>query len=687
LSIDRTSASYKTKYGLGQSFTEELIDDLKLYPFSLNMDEATSETNHRVVTVLVSYFCPQQEEVVVKHLASFAVIKVNSQTLYNEVVALFDKFEIPWTNLVSILMDSCNVMRGSKSGLETRIRKEKAPHLLDIDGDSCHHAHNAAKILISRICAVSHPFCDPFDQYLEQLVADIFTDFKWSADLRENLAFICQALGIKYSRPEKYVSHRWLSIYDVSCDTIRMLDAFLLFYFPFLSKTDQALYVDVVNKIYNDYDVSETSKSGIKKLQQEMSKKNMTTDGKNRKKRIYEKLFFTGEKTKLMLKIYGCVLPILKKYVMLFQTQEPMIHKLNDKQKELFVEFLTCFIKPEVLTGATSASLVKLNIEDTKNHLPDTNVHLVKKITKSLPEKPAKELIGQLKEAYVKCAKKLQSKMPINNRLLKCISAIDPVCIGHTATLHHLLQLPEHVTTLFNEDQCLEYEQEVQRFQLEKDLIPDAGSKVRVDTFWAGIRKGGKYPNLSRMVLAILSCFHGPQVESSFSIMGNVLDHSKGQMNVSTFAAIQTIKYHIKSSKKSSLQYFKRKDHLYDPVNTRVCKNLRKSYKLYQTDLEKEKAESEEKRKEKGIEKPPNSCPTSKTQSKKDLFSAALKVQKKHEKGVKELGKKRVHTDQATTSEVAKKKKTDNGCEKLHVSSNKKDGRVKKPESVTSRQV
>lgn len=32
-------------------------------------------------------------------------------------------------------MDSCNVMRGSKTGLETRIRREKAPHLLDIDGD------------------------------------------------------------------------------------------------------------------------------------------------------------------------------------------------------------------------------------------------------------------------------------------------------------------------------------------------------------------------------------------------------------------------------------------------------------------------------------------------------------------------------------------------------------------------
>ena len=52
--------------------------------------------------------------------------------------------EIPWSNLISVLMDSCNVMRGSKSGVEVRLRA-KAPHMLNIDGDTCHHAHNAAK--------------------------------------------------------------------------------------------------------------------------------------------------------------------------------------------------------------------------------------------------------------------------------------------------------------------------------------------------------------------------------------------------------------------------------------------------------------------------------------------------------------------------------------------------------------
>ena len=63
----------------------------------MNMDEATKK---RVVSVLVCYYSENQEEVIVQHLASFSVIKVDSQTLYDEIVALFDKYQLPWENLI-----------------------------------------------------------------------------------------------------------------------------------------------------------------------------------------------------------------------------------------------------------------------------------------------------------------------------------------------------------------------------------------------------------------------------------------------------------------------------------------------------------------------------------------------------------------------------------------------------------
>lgn len=85
-----------------------------------------------------------------------------------------------------ILMDSCNVMRGSKSGLKTRIREQQASHLLDVDGDSYHHIHNAAK-----------KFSAAFGRHLESLFIDLYNDMKWFSDIKDYFEKICELTGIK----------------------------------------------------------------------------------------------------------------------------------------------------------------------------------------------------------------------------------------------------------------------------------------------------------------------------------------------------------------------------------------------------------------------------------------------------------------------------------------------------------
>ena len=47
------------------------------------------------------------------------------------------------------------------------------------------------------------------------------------------------------------------------------------------------------------------------------------------------------------------------------------------------------------------------------------------------------------------------------------------------------------------------------------------------------------------MSSALLTIFHGPRVESSFSVMGEVMDKKSGRMNISTYTAIQTVKYSL----------------------------------------------------------------------------------------------------------------------------------------------
>ena len=112
MSMDRTNASYKIRFGLAKSFEEDMCEELRTTIFSLNIDEATSRNLEKVLAVLVSSYSVTSGKVVIRHLTSTSMTRVNSQALYNCLMQLFTKLNLPWTNVVSILMDSCSVMRG-----------------------------------------------------------------------------------------------------------------------------------------------------------------------------------------------------------------------------------------------------------------------------------------------------------------------------------------------------------------------------------------------------------------------------------------------------------------------------------------------------------------------------------------------------------------------------------------------
>lgn len=281
LSMDRTSASYKLTHGVKKTILDEVLEEIRDVPFSLNIDEATSKTNKRVLGVLVSYWSEKHERMVVQHLAALELISVTAESLFSALDGLFERMNLPWDNLVSIFMDSCAVMRGSKNGLEKKIRDRRAPHLLDIDGDSCHHLHNASKKL-----------CCPFEHWVESFLSDLHTDHKWSADMKDGLREICSIFGIHFSRPECYIPHRWLSVLDVSLETLRMWDALVMFYYAFLSNEDKCTYKDIVSAILQKREVQETGRARIKELWKELGNrsKNFTNEGKMRKVRICKKV-------------------------------------------------------------------------------------------------------------------------------------------------------------------------------------------------------------------------------------------------------------------------------------------------------------------------------------------------------------------------------------------------------------
>ncbi len=141
-------------------------------------------------------------------------------------------------------------------------------------------------------------------------------------------------------------------------------------------------------------------------------------------------------------------------------------------------------------------------------------------------------------------------------------------------------------------------QRELVRFSVDLTLPSFKEGESMVEWWGHVFDKPDKYPSLSAMVKCCLSIFHGPRVESSFSLMSDVIDQRSGNMNVSTFNAIQTVKYTLKSREKTAVQLFRREDVKFGEVDRTLCKNINSAaatYKRQQKMNQKEKQQQQSK--------------------------------------------------------------------------------------------
>ena len=520
---------------------------------------------------------------VVQHYESFSCTTVNAAILMTEISNLFQSDEIPWENLISDLSDSAAYMRGKKSGLEKRLR-DKAPHLLDIDGDLCHHHHNAVK-----------KFCDPFCKYIEKLWGDLHRDLVYSPDIKLVLKELCVILDIGFRTPPEHVPHRWLSVYDCTEVNVPLIDALRVLYFSWVPKNLQEVYQDEIDKILDAKHIIPETRQTIKRFQKQMKGKSLTEAGQNRKNRIVKKLFYEFSKTMLISTFYLSVLPIFKSFVLVFEQKSPQIHKVYDELTEVIRSFMGCFMKYESINNLSAKQLKRVSVEDTNIRKRRDFFFGAKteKLMKSLKKnKNNKELVLQflssVKTAYVVTTNYIQSKFPLENELLLSLSALDPLVRGHSVTYNHLKILLEYFPTLLNTEEKKEaYLKEISNYQL-ATLVPyDPNS--RLDDWWAKVFATGSFPMLRLVVCACLSIFTGPHVEASFSMMSDIMTKKANRMETETYAGIMTVKYHLLGKGKSSIELFKRKNPKKDPVNGEVCKRIRQAHATYKKRMAKKR--------------------------------------------------------------------------------------------------
>ena len=296
----------------------------------------------------------------------------------------------------------------------------------------------------------------------------------------------------------------------------------------------------------------------------------------------------------------------MKRYLKIFKQAEPAIFRIHGEQLDVFKEFLINFIKPEVLaTNNRVSKLTQIDFNSSRNQLPKNLLSIGTIATKNIKKsRKDDEIVGDFLDnvltAYSSCVSYTVKKLPLSNDFLKTVAGIDPVAIltKSTVTLKAIMHLRDIVTNVLSE-QIENYKKECRKIMFDITL-PQAivvKKPVRADIWWAQLKD--KYPLLSKISLAVLTIFHALRVESSFSVMGDVMDKKSGRMNVATYSSIQTIKYGLsakvsnsKISKPKSVQLFQRSDRLKSPVMKEIVTEIRNSKKVYEDELKVSKEKS-----------------------------------------------------------------------------------------------
>jgi hypothetical protein len=95
------------------------------------------------------------------------------------------------------------------------------------------------------------------------------------------------------------------------------------------------------------------------------------------------------------------------------------------------------FMKHEHGKGLACKQLKELYVRDATRHLPASDTFCgsgAEKVLKDMDRRQREEFYAKLKQVYTESAAYVQTKFPLNNLLLRCLSAVDPSGQGQSAT-------------------------------------------------------------------------------------------------------------------------------------------------------------------------------------------------------------------------------------------------------------
>lgn len=281
----------------------------------------------------------------------------------------------------------------------------------------------------------------------------------------------------------------------------------------------------------------------------------------NRIKQILEK-----NNTRIHLNFAVHVAQLLEKFLIPFQSSDPLIHALYPAFGELFFNIMSKFLNIELLKTNTNKRKSAYELGNLKISNSIKSIHEIDYGTKTahlIAQEETKKNLDtikmEFKSAYVELVSYLQAKLPHQSSFLADVQYFDPRKITFPKAVNAIGRIALKIANALKNTQFtnLKPEEYVDSVKYEFKLLQtedlnDKFKSYKIDEFWFNIGEIldsfniKKFHNLSKLALSVLSFSHGNAIpERGFSHNKHLLS-SRESFQEETIESIRLIKDHIK---------------------------------------------------------------------------------------------------------------------------------------------
>ena len=452
---------------IGKESLNIIVEKLKTQKFSLLADETTDVSTTKQLALVVRFLDDKTESVQDNFLQLIDMPIATADALFDSINMFFQKYSIPFVNMIGFAADNAAVMMGNQNGLKSKL-EQVSPNLFVI-GCVCHSLH---------LC--SSAACLKLPKTVEDLCRDIYNYLCHSPKRLNEYKDFQQFTNIEPHKLLHPSQTRWLSL---QCVIDRILEQWnaLVLYFQSAALEDHL-------------ESAQTILSALKNP-------------------IYKMYFY----------FLGYILPYVTKMNREFQSEGLQIHHAYEKICALYKSILSNYLKAELLN---TQDIFSLNIKDPSNFKRVEDINWGSKVQQMMQEElnvEASLVSGfQVKclNFYIELVTQIKKRFIGMNKILPHLVALDPdiATSENKSNLFELLSLFPNLVSEPLKD-AVNDEWRNLSFYIKRSEIPSDPVK-----FWYKVRnikyadKSSVFPNLSEFMLSLSVLPHSSAaVERVFS--------------------------------------------------------------------------------------------------------------------------------------------------------------------------